>query len=39
MRAVMIDGASVFSQIHHIVLLAIWGIVTFVIALRIFRWQ
>lgn len=39
MRAVMIDGASIFSQIHHIVLLAIWGIVTFVIALRIFRWQ
>jgi ABC-type multidrug transport system permease subunit len=39
MRSVMIDGASIFSQAHQIVLLAVWGTVTFVIALKIFRWQ
>jgi ABC-2 type transport system permease protein len=39
MRAVMIDGASVFSQAPQIALLAVWGTVTFVIALKIFRWQ
>ena len=39
MRAVMVDGASIFSQTHQIALLAVWGAVTFVIALRIFRWQ
>ena len=39
MRSVMIDGASVFSQTPQIALLAVWGIVTFVIALKIFRWQ
>jgi ABC-type multidrug transport system permease subunit len=39
LRAVMIDGASIFSQIPQVVLLAIWGSVTFIIALKIFRWQ
>jgi hypothetical protein len=39
MRAVMIDGASIFSQLPQIVLLAVWGTLTFVIALKIFRWQ
>lgn len=39
MRAVMIDGAPVFSQAPQIALLAVWGTVTFVIALKIFRWQ
>ena len=39
MRAVMIDGASIFSQTPQIVLLAVWGTVTFVVALKIFRWQ
>lgn len=39
LRAVMIDGASVFSQMNHIALLAAWAVVTFVIALKIFRWQ
>lgn len=39
MRAVMIDGASIFSQTSQIVLLAVWATVTFVIALKIFRWQ
>lgn len=39
LRAVMIDGASIFSQIPQVALLAVWGIVTFVVALKIFRWQ
>ena len=39
MRAVMIDGAPIFSQTSQIVLLAVWGTVTFVVALKIFRWQ
>jgi ABC-2 type transport system permease protein len=39
LRSVMIDGASIFSQTSQVVLLAIWGTVTFVVALKIFRWQ
>ena len=39
LRAVMIDGASVFSQVPQIALLAVWGAVTFIVALKIFRWQ
>jgi ABC-2 type transport system permease protein len=39
MRAVMIDGASIFSHVPQVVLLAVWGTVTFIIALKIFRWQ
>jgi ABC-2 type transport system permease protein len=39
LRAVMIDGASIFSQIPQVALLAVWGTVTFVVALKIFRWQ
>jgi ABC-type multidrug transport system permease subunit len=39
LRAVMIDGASVSSQSGPIVLLAIYGAATFVIALKTFRWQ
>lgn len=39
LRAVMIDGASVFSQLPQVALLTVWGTVTFVVALRIFRWQ
>src|SRR5215510_7631302 len=35
MRAVMIDGASIFSQTSQIALLVIWASVTFVIALKI----
>jgi ABC-type multidrug transport system permease subunit len=39
LRAVMIDGAPVFSQTSQILLLAAWATVTFVTALKIFRWQ
>jgi ABC-2 type transport system permease protein len=39
LRAVMIDGASVFSQMYQVGILTVWAIVTFAIALKIFRWQ
>ena len=39
LRAVMIDGASILSQLPQVGLLAVWGSVTFIIALKIFRWQ
>jgi ABC-type multidrug transport system permease subunit len=39
LRAVMIDGASIFTQVPQVILLAVWGTVTFVVALKIFRWQ
>jgi hypothetical protein len=35
----MIDGASVFTQTGPIAVRAVWTVVTFAIALRIFRWQ
>ena len=39
LRSVMIDGASIFSQLPQVALLAVWASVTFVVALKIFRWQ
>jgi ABC-type multidrug transport system permease subunit len=39
LRAVMIDGASLFSQTAQIAILAVWGMLSFTVALKIFRWQ
>jgi ABC-type polysaccharide/polyol phosphate export permease len=39
LRAVMIEGASIFTQAAPIAVLAAWAVVTSVIGLRIFRWQ
>lgn len=39
LRAVMNDGAPLVSHWVDFVVLAIWGTVTFVVALKIFRWQ
>jgi ABC-2 type transport system permease protein len=39
LRAVMIDGATVFSQGPQIVILAVWAVLSFTVALKIFRWQ
>ncbi len=39
LRAVMLDGATLASQWAELLLLAGWGIVTFVLALRWFRWS
>ncbi len=39
LRAVMIEGESILQQGPEIVVLAGWCAATFVVALRIFRWQ
>ena len=39
LRAVMLEGAGVVTVLPELALLAVWGLVSFVIALRIFRWQ
>jgi ABC-type multidrug transport system permease subunit len=38
-RAVMLDGADVAAVTNQIGIMLAWGLVSFVIALRIFRWQ
>ncbi|HZS04478.1 MAG TPA: ABC transporter permease [Blastocatellia bacterium] len=39
LRAVMNDGASITANLAGIGVLAAWGLLSFVVALRIFRWQ
>lgn len=39
LRAVMIDGATLASVAHELGVLAVWGVVAFAVALRLFRWQ
>jgi ABC-2 type transport system permease protein len=39
LRAVMLDGASLASQWHEVAVLAAWGGISFVLALRWFRWN
>ena len=39
MRAVMNDGVSLASNWPQIGVMLVWGVVSFAIALRIFRWQ
>lgn len=39
LRAVMLDGASLASQWYEVALLAAWGLISFVLALRWFRWS
>jgi len=39
LRGVMLDGAGLSSMLPQLALLAFWGIVSFLIALKIFRWQ
>ena len=39
LRAVMLDGASLAATAPELLNLTIWGVVSFAIALRIFRWQ
>jgi len=36
---VMLEGKSLASNAGEMAILAAWGIVTFAVALRIFRWQ
>src|SRR5688572_28090927 len=39
LRAVMLDGASLAAVLPELALLAVWGTVSFVLALKLFRWQ
>lgn len=39
LRAVMLEGAGLVSLGGELALLAVWGAVSFAIALKIFRWQ
>jgi ABC-type multidrug transport system permease subunit len=38
-RTVMLDGAGVAAVANQIGIMLLWGVISFVIALRIFRWQ
>ena len=39
LRAIILQGASLGSQLSRIAVLVIWGGVSFVLALRWFRWS
>lgn len=39
LRAVMLDAAGLRIIGHELLLLAAWGVISFVLALRLFRWQ
>ena len=39
LRAIILQGASLNSQLGRIAILAVWGSVSFVLALRWFRWS
>ncbi len=39
LRAVMLDGMSLLSQWSELLTLVLWGSVSFVLALRLFRWS
>jgi ABC-2 type transport system permease protein len=39
LRSVMLEGSSLASQGGQIAIMAVWGAVSFAVALRIFRWQ
>ncbi|RMH30596.1 MAG: ABC transporter permease [Planctomycetota bacterium] len=39
LRNVMLDGASVVGQGRELLILAVWGAVSFLVAVRIFRWE
>ena len=38
LRAVILEGASLLSQARHLLVLAAWGVVSFLLGLRLFRW-
>jgi ABC-2 type transport system permease protein len=39
LRAVMLEGAPAFSQLHEVAILLVWAVISFAVALKIFRWQ
>jgi ABC-2 type transport system permease protein len=38
LRAVMIDGAGLTTTLPMLAVVAVWGVLTFAVALKIFRW-
>jgi ABC-2 type transport system permease protein len=39
LRSVMLEGATLASQGGQIAIMLVWGVVSFAVALKIFRWQ
>jgi ABC-type multidrug transport system permease subunit len=39
LRAVMLEGATLASQLPRVAIMAAWGIISFALALRWFRWR
>jgi ABC-2 type transport system permease protein len=39
LRGVMLEGMGVVSLLPELALLAAWGTVSFLLALKVFRWQ
>jgi hypothetical protein len=39
LRAVMLEGTGVVPLLPELALLATWGLVSFALAVRLFRWQ
>jgi ABC-type polysaccharide/polyol phosphate export permease len=39
LRAVMLEGAGFAEVTAELALLSAWGLISFVVALRIFRWR
>jgi ABC-type multidrug transport system permease subunit len=39
LRSVMLEGSSLSSQAARIAIMAAWGVLSFAVALKIFRWQ
>jgi ABC-type polysaccharide/polyol phosphate export permease len=39
LRAVMLEGATLWSQWAQVLILLAWGVVSFTLALRFFRWN
>jgi ABC transporter DrrB family efflux protein len=39
LRAVVLDGATLFSQAGDLAILAVWGTVCFLVGLRLFKWS
>jgi ABC-2 type transport system permease protein len=39
LRAVMLEGAAPAAVVPQLGLLAVWGVLSFAVALRIFRWR
>jgi ABC-type polysaccharide/polyol phosphate export permease len=39
LRAVALEGATLAAQGQRLLVLAVWGVLSFVVGLRLFRWS